>query len=357
MKTTEIPCEGYEKVVRCDDPETGLKAYISVHDTILGPALGGMRMWPYLSDQEALTDVNRLSQGMTYKSAVAETGLGGGKSVIIGNPKTDKSAALFRAMGRFVETVGGLYTTAEDVGTNVQDMVNVRQETSHVTGLPRDLGSSGDPSPYTAIGVYLGIKACVERLGGTDLKGVRVALQGCGNVARFLCAPLAEAGVELIVTDIVADKVRLVVDQYGARTVSPEEIYDVECDVFSPCALGAVINDDTVPRLKCSIVAGAANNVLLTEEHGDRLRERSILYAPDFVINAGGIINVSVELEPGGYNERRALEKVNNIYNAVRDILETAADEDIAANRAAILLAERKLEEGRRSKDRSPAAS
>ena len=354
MNITDIPCEGYERVVRCDDPESGLHAIISVHDTTLGPALGGLRMWPYLSDQEALTDVNRLSQGMTYKSAVAETGLGGGKSIIIGNPKTDKSEALFRAMGRFVDSLDGIYTTAEDVGTTVQDLVIVRQETGHVTGLPREMGSSGDPSPYTARGVFLGIRAAVETAGGpSDLKGVRVAVQGCGNVARFLIDHLAEAGADLIITDIVRDKVRMMIDKHGATAVAPEEIYDVECDVFAPCALGAVINDDTIPRLNCKIIAGAANNVLLTEEHGDRMREREILYAPDFVINAGGIINVSVELEPDGYNEERAMVKVNNIYNAVRDILQTAERENIATNRAAILLAERKLEDGRAQKTTS----
>jgi len=356
MNITEIPWAGYQKVVKCEDPESGLKALISVHDTTLGPALGGMRMWPYLSEKEALTDVNRLSAGMTYKSAVAETGLGGGKAVIIGNPKTDKSEKLFRAMGRFVESLEGLYTTAEDVGTNVDDMVIVRGETSHVTGLPREMGSSGDPSPFTALGCALGIQSCVEywrahhphKGKGGDLAGITVALQGCGNVARYLGGHLHEMGAKLIVTDIVPEKVQLMVDQYGAKAVAPDEIYDVDCEIFAPCALGAVINDDTIPRLKCKIVAGAANNVLLTEEHGDRLRERDILYAPDFVINAGGIINVSVELEPGGYNEERATEKVRNISNAVRSILETAEREDIAANRAAILVAELKLEEGRK---------
>lgn len=349
MNVTEIPCEGYERVVQCDDPVSGLKAIISVHDTTLGPALGGLRMWPYLSVQEAMTDVNRLSQGMTYKSAVAETGLGGGKSVIIGNPKTDKSEALFRAVGRFVDTLQGLYTTAEDVGTSVEDMVIVREETTHVTGLPREMGSSGDPSPFTARGVFLGIKACIEKALGTgDFKGVRVAVQGAGNVARYLCGHLHEAGAQLIVTDIVPEKVQLMADQFQATAVSPEEIYDVDAEVFCPCALGAIINDDTLPRLRCKIVAGGANNQLLTEEHGDRLRERGIVYAPDFVINAGGIINVSVELEPDGYNEPRAMEKVNNIHAAVRDILETCDREDIAANRAAILLAERKLAEGRK---------
>lgn len=344
MKITEIPCDGYEIVVRCDDPDSGLKALISVHDTTLGPALGGMRMWSYLSDQEALTDVNRLSKGMTYKSAVADTGLGGGKSVIIANSKTDKSEKLFRAMGQFVASLNGKYTTAEDVGTSVDDMVIVRQETKHVTGLPREMGSSGDPSPYTALGCFLGMQACVEQaLGTSDFAGVRVALQGCGQVARYLAGHLAKAGADLIVADIVKEKAQLLVDKHGAVMVAPEDIYDVECEVYAPCALGATINDDTVPRLKAKIVAGAANNQCLTVEHGDRLRERGVIYAPDFVINAGGIINVSVELEPNGYNEERALVKVRNIHDAVLSILKTADEEGIATNRAAILLAERKI--------------
>ena len=348
MNITEIPTEGYEKVVRCDDPESGLKAIISVHDTTLGPALGGLRMWPYMSDQEALTDVNRLSKGMTYKSAIAETGLGGGKSVIIGNSKTDKSEDLFRAMGRFINSLGGLYTTAEDVGTSVEDCVIIRSETKHVTGLPREMESSGDPSPYTAKGVFLGMKACIEKaLGTSDFNGVRIAVQGAGHVARYLCDHLADAGATLYITDIVEERARLVADKHGATIVSPEEIYDLDAEIYCPCALGATINDDTIPRLKAKIVAGAANNQCLTVEHGDALRERGILYAPDFVINAGGIINVSVELEDDGYNEERALAKVNNIYNAVRDIVETAETENIATNRSAILLAERKLEEGR----------
>ncbi len=350
MKITEIPCEGYEKVVWCDDPDSGLKAVISIHDRTLGPALGGMRMWSYLSDQEALTDVNRLSKGMTYKSAVADTGLGGGKSVIIANAKTDKTEKLFLAMGRFVDSLEGAYTTAEDVGTTVDDMVIARRETSHVTGLPREMGSSGDPSPYTAFGVFLGMKACIEKGLSTDeFTGVRVALQGCGHVARFLARHLDEAGAKLIVADIVAEKAKLLQDKYGAEIVAPEDIYDVEAEVYCPCALGATINDDTLPRLKAKIVAGGANNQCLTVEHGDRLREMGILYAPDFVINAGGIINVSVELEPNGYNEDRALDKVRNIHNAVQNILKTADRENIATNRAAILLAERKLEEARKA--------
>jgi len=351
MKITEIPTPGYEKVVRCEDPASGLKAAISIHDSTLGPALGGMRMWSYLSFDAAITDANRLSRGMTYKSAVAETGLGGGKSVIIGNPKTDKSEALFRAMGRFVESLKGLYTTAEDVGTSVEDMVIVRKETKHVTGLPRDMGSSGDPSPFTAIGVFLGMKACVERaLKTTEMKGIRVAIQGCGHVASSLCEHLHKAGAKLIVTDIHAEKAQLMADRYGAKVVAPDTIYDVEAEIYAPCALGATLNDDTIPRLKCRIVAGAANNQCLTDEHGDRLRERGIVYAPDFVINAGGIINVSVELEKSGYNEERALAKVRNIHNAVKAVLEKADREKIATNRAAILLAEQKLAEGRKRK-------
>ena len=352
MKITEIAVEGYEKIVQCDDPENGLKAIISVHDTTLGPALGGMRMWSYPSNHEAFIDVNRLSKGMTYKSAVADIGLGGGKAVILGNPQTEKSERLLRAMGRFIDTLDGLYIAGEDVRTTTDDMVIVRQETQYVTGLPREMGSSGDPSPCTALGVFLGIKACVERgLHTGNFKGVRVAIQGCGKVASHLCTHLHEAGADLIVTDVVPEKAKMLAEWYGTRIVAPEEIYDVDCEVYAPCALGGTLNDVTIPRLKCKIVAGSANNQCLTIEQGDHLRERGILYAPDFVINAGGVINISMELEPEGYNEKRALAKVRHIYNTVRDILATADHEHIATNRAAILLAERMLAEGRTRKD------
>ena len=352
MKITELPTEGYEKVVHCVDSESGLSAIISVHDTTLGPALGGLRMWPYLSVQEALTDVNRLSEGMTFKSAVARTGLGGGKSIIIGNPKTDKSEALFRAMGRFIETLGGLYTTAEDVGTSVEDCVIVRKETRYVTGLPLEMGSSGDPSPFTAKGTFVGQRACIEKvLGTSDFKGVRVAVQGAGHVAKYLCDHLAGAGAEIYITDIVKEKAQAIAEKHGATMVAPEEIYDVKCEIYAPCALGATVNDDTIPRLQCKIIAGAANNSLLTQEHGESLRERGILYAPDFVINAGGIINVSVELERDGYNEPRAMEKVNNIYGAVKDIIETAERENIPTSRAAILRAQQIIAEGHKQKE------
>ena len=345
MKLTEIPVQGYEKVIRCDDSASGLHAFISVHDTTLGPALGGMRMWSYLSDREAFTDVNRLAKTMTYKSAVADTGFGGGKSVIIGDPRTAKSEPLLRAMGRFVDTLDGLYIAGEDVGTTVDDMCMVRQETSFVTGLPRAQGSSGDPSSLTGLGVYLGMQACLEsQLGTSDFTGIRVAVQGCGNVAQHLCDHLHAAGARLIVTDIAREKATRLAAQFGAHLVAPDEIYDMACEVFAPCALGGILNDDTIPRLKCQIVAGSANNQCLTDAHADQLKARDILYAPDFVINAGGVINIAVELDPRGYDEARAQAQVQTIYRTVHHVIDLAKREDVATHRAAMRLAERKLE-------------
>jgi leucine dehydrogenase len=352
MKLTEIPVEGYEKVVRCDDPTSGLKAFISVHNTTLGPALGGVRMWSYASEQQACSDANRLAKSMTYKSAMADTGLGGGKAAIIGNPQTDKSERLLRSLGRFIDALDSLYIAAEDVGITIDDLCIVRQETRFVTGLPRGLGSSGNPAPFTALGVFLGMRACVERqLGTDDVTGMRVAVQGCGNVARHLCKYLHDAGAVLIVTDIAAEKAQEVAEQYAARLVAPETIYDVECEVYAPCALGGILNDDTLPRLSCQIIAGSANNQCLAIEHGDHLRQRGILYAPDFVINAGGVINIAVELEPEGYNEARARARVGNIYNTVHAVLEMAERKDMATNRAAMLLAKRKLEGERQCRE------
>ena len=274
MKITEIPVAGYERVARAEDPASGLKALIAVHDTTLGPALGGLRMWPFRSWEEAQFDVLRLAKGMTYKSAVADTGLGGGKSIILGNPKTEKSEALFRAMGRFIDAFGGRYITAEDVGTSVEDMVTVRKETKWVTGLPRSLGSSGDPSPWTALGCFLGVKACLEEVfGNADLAGKTVAIQGMGHVGDLpRRAPRSRSGAHLVVSDLTAERAKEAAARFGATPVAPDAIYDVPCDVFAPCALGAVINDETLRRLKTKIVAGAANNVLLREEHGDRLK-------------------------------------------------------------------------------------
>lgn len=348
MKITDIPVAGYERVARCEDPASGLRAMIAVHSTALGPALGGLRMWPYRSWDDAQFDVLRLAKGMTYKSAVADTGLGGGKSVILGNPKTDKSEALFRAMGRFVDAFHGTYITAEDVGTSVEDLVAIRKETRWATGLPRETGSSGDPSPWTALGVFRGMKACLEEVHGTaDFAGKTVALQGVGHVGAFVAGHLHAAGAHLVVTDLAPERAREVAQRCAAQVVAPDAIYDVPCDIFSPNALGAVVNDDTIPRLKTKIVAGAANNVLLREEHGDRLRELGILYAPDYVINAGGIINVSIEVEKDGYDEARSRKKVENIYNALKEVFRLARDRGVSTNRASNLLAEARLARGR----------
>lgn len=351
MKIETIAQDGYERVAKCEDAKSGLRAVISIHDTTLGPALGGLRMWPYASWDEAIFDVLRLSKGMTYKSAVADTGLGGGKSVILGNSKTGKSAELFRAMGRFVDSMGGKYITAEDVGTSVEDMVHVREETRWVTGLPRSMGSSGDPSPWTALGTFLGIKACLEEVyDSPDFHGRTVAIQGCGHVGQYLAELLAEAGATLLLADIASEKAKSVAAETGGTVVDPARIVAARCDVFAPCAMGAVVNDDTLTRLQCRIIAGAANNVLLREEHGQRLREARILYAPDYVINAGGIINVSIEIEPGGYNEDRSRKKVENIYHALTRVFEIAKSEDISTNEASNRLARERLSQPARSR-------
>ena len=344
MKITEIPVEGYEKVVRCDDLAHGLTAFISIHDTTLGPALGGIRMWPYALDKEAFTDVNRLAKGMTYKSAVAETGFGGGKAVIIGNPQRDKSEQLLRAMGCFVETLGGRYIAAEDVGMTVADITIVRQETSYVAGLPREMGASGNPAPLTALGVFLGMQTCLEQQLHTDrFAGVRVAVQGCGSVASHLCGHLHAAGAKLILTDVAPEKARRLAERYRARVVAPEKIYQVACDVYAPCALGGTLNDITIPQLKCAIVAGSANNQCLADEHSALLQQRGILYAPDFVINAGGVINIAVEREPEGYREALAVAKVRHIATVLRHIFDLAERQHLDPHRAALWLAKQKL--------------
>ncbi len=344
MKVETIVRDGYEHIARCEDPASGLRALIAIHDTTLGPALGGMRMWPYATWDDALFDVLRLARGMTYKSAVADTGLGGGKSVILGNPKTEKSTKLFEAMGEFVDSLGGRYITAEDVGTSVEDMVVLRRKTKWVTGLPRESGSSGDPSPWTALGVFRGMKACLEEVFGSgEFRGRTIALQGCGHVGTFLSTHLHQAGAKLVVSDISEDRARAVANETGATIVHPNEILFVEADIVAPCALGAIINDESLPRLRTPIVAGAANNVLLREEHGLKLRDAGILYAPDYVINAGGIINVSIEVEPSGYKEDRARAKVENIYIALKRVFEIAKEQGISTNEASNRLAEERI--------------
>ncbi len=344
MQITDIPVEGYERVAKAEDPESGLKALIAVHDTTLGPALGGLRMWDYAQDDDALFDVLRLSKGMTYKSAVANTGLGGGKSVIIGDSRKMKSEALFLAMGRFVDNFDGKYVTAEDVGTCVEDMTIVMQATKNVAGLPMEHGGSGDPSPATARGTFLSIKHCLGRVQGSeDLSGKVIALQGVGHVGQYLAKMLADEGAKLVVCDVVPEYLEWATKEVGATVVEPNAIYGVECDVFSPNALGAILNDETIPQLKTNIVAGASNNQLLEERHGAMLAARDVLYAPDFVVNAGGIIRVSVEVRPEGFDEETARKKVDGIEQALKDVLDTAEAENITTHEAAVMVGDRNL--------------
>lgn len=332
----------YEQLVFCHDEASGLKAIICIHDTTLGPALGGARMWMYESEEEAIIDVLRLARGMTYKNAAAGLNLGGGKAVIIGDPRKDKSEALFRAFGRYIQGLNGRYITAEDVGTSVEDMDIIHMETRYVTGISPAFGSSGNPSPVTAYGVYRGMKAAAKVAFGDDsLKGKVIAIQGVGNVAYSLCKYLVEEGAKLVVTDINKENVNRAVQEFGAEAVSPDSIYDVECDIFSPCALGAIINDETIERLKCKVIAGSANNQLKEDRHGDMLEQKGIIYAPDYVINAGGVINVADELQ--GYNRERAMKKVEAIYDNILKVFEIAKRDGIPSYQAADRMAEERI--------------
>jgi leucine dehydrogenase len=330
---------GHEQLVLCQDSASGYRGIIAVHSTVLGPALGGTRFWNYASDEDAIVDALRLARGMTYKNAVAGLNLGGGKSVIIGDNKTATREMIFRAHGRFVESLGGRYITAEDVGTSTADMDYVHMETDYVSGLA---GRSGDPSPVTAHGVFRAIQASArERWGSDDLVNKVVAIQGCGHVGYYLAKELHEAGAKLIASDIDAERVKRVVTDFGARAVASDEIYAVESDIFAPCALGAIINDKTIPQLKVEIVAGAANNQLLEERHGDALEARGVLYAPDYVANAGGVINVYSEL--AGWTPARSFRKADEIYDTVRKVFEIARDESIPTYLAADRLAEQRI--------------
>lgn len=334
-----IDGDGYEQIVYCSDDSSGLKAIIAIHSTALGPALGGTRFYPYPTEQEALVDVLRLSKGMTYKAAAAGLDLGGGKAVIIGDPRRIKSEELLRAYGRFVETLGGRYITAEDVGTALEDMDTVRRESRWVTGCSKTYGGSGDPSPVTAYGVLQGIKACaVEVFGDASLKGRTVALQGVGKVGHALCGYLVDEGADVTIADIDVDNLAKAVGDFGVKTTPLDTVHAQECDIFAPCALGGGINDDTISELRCKVIAGAANNQLAREEHGDKLRDMGILYAPDFVINAGGLINVEDELR--GYDRERALQKVDGIFKALQLIFSLSRERNISTARAAIEYAE-----------------
>ncbi|MEH6947732.1 branched-chain amino acid dehydrogenase [Bacillus sp. JJ634] len=339
----------YEQVVFCQDKQSGLKAIIAIHDTTLGPALGGTRMWMYPSEDAAIEDALRLARGMTYKNAAAGLNLGGGKTVIIGDPLKDKNEEMFRAFGRYIQSLNGRYITAEDVGTTVEDMDLIHEETDYVTGISPTFGSSGNPSPVTAYGVYRGMKAAAKEAFGTDsLLGKTVAVQGVGNVAYHLCRHLAEEGALLIVTDINKKNVQRAVEEFGAKAVDPADIYSVDCDIYAPCALGAVINDDTIVKLKAKVIAGAANNQLKEPRHGDLIHEKGIVYAPDYVINAGGVINVADELK--GYNRERALKKVEGIYDNIMKVIEIAKRDNLPTYRAADRMAEERIARMRNSR-------
>ena len=339
MNITEKLTNTHELVLIGRDDVVGYHGIIAIHSTALGPAVGGTRFWNYDSEEEALTDALRLSHGMTYKSALAGLPLGGGKSIIIGNHSAPDRTALLRAHGRFVETLKGRYVTAEDVGTSPADMEIVRLETQHVAGL---IGRSGDPSPYTARGVYRALQASSQFLLSTfELSGLTVAIQGCGNVGYHLAKLLREAGAKLIATDVNSENLSRVVDEFAAEAVKPNEIFSAKADVFAPCALGGVLNDETIPQLQVQIVAGSANNQLLEERHGTMLRDRSILYAPDYVANVGGVLNGCVELL--GWTPEQSLETINAIYDTVLKIFQSAEEQGITPNEAADRLAEDRL--------------
>ncbi|MCO5054600.1 Glu/Leu/Phe/Val dehydrogenase dimerization domain-containing protein [Thermomonas sp.] len=333
---------GHEQVVFCHNKDAGLKAIIAIHNTVLGPALGGTRMWPYASEAEALNDVLRLSRGMTYKNAVAGLNIGGGKAVIIGDPAKDKSEALFRAFGQFVDSLGGRYITAEDVGIDVNDMEYVYRETQYVTGVHQIHGGSGDPSPFTAYGALQGLMATLnKKFGDEDVGKYSYAVQGLGHVGMEYVKLLKERGAKIFVTDIHKDRVEKAVTDFGAEAVAPDAIYDVEADVYSPCALGGTVNEQTLPRFKFKVICGAANNQLSTDAIGDEVVKRGILYAPDYAVNAGGVMNVALELD--GYNRERAMRMMRTIYHNLTRIYEIADRDGIPTYRAADRLAEERI--------------
>lgn len=330
----------HEQLLFCNDNATGLKAIIAVHNTVLGPALGGTRMWMYNNEMEALNDVLRLSRGMTYKNSLAGLNLGGGKAVIIGDSRTMKSEAYMRRFGKFVNSLGGKYITAEDVGIGTADMAWVNMETDHVVGLA---GKSGDPSPVTAHGVYVGMKACAKEQFGTDsLAGRKIAVQGVGHVGEYLVASLAKEGAEIYITDIHQDTLKRVSDAYGAKVVGLDEIYDIDMDIYAPCALGATVNDDTLSRLKCSIIAGAANNQLANEiVHGKAVMDKGIIYAPDYALNAGGVINCYSEVKT--LTPEWAMAKAEGIYDTIQNIVRRSKADNIATYEIANQMAEERI--------------
>lgn len=333
----------HEQIVFCNDNATGLKAIIAIHNTVLGPSLGGTRMWNYNNEMEALNDVLRLSRGMTYKSSVAGLNLGGGKAVIIGDAKKIKNEALLRRFGKFVDSLGGKYITAEDVAMTSRDMEIINMETDYVSGLPENMGGSGDPSPVTAYGVYVSMKASAKEVWGNDsLSGKKVLVQGIGHVGEVLVNHLTKEGAKVYINDISEERLKSAADKYKAEVVAADKMFDLDIDVYAPCALGATVNDETLSKLKCKIICGAANNQLANEViHGEAVGKQGILYAPDYVVNAGGIINVYYELE--SYNRERAMAHAEGIYNTTFNLFQLAKKEGIPTYMAANRLGEQRI--------------
>jgi leucine dehydrogenase len=335
----------HEQIVICNDPHSKLKAIIAIHNTTLGPALGGTRMWNYISDDDAMIDALRLSRGMTYKAAISGLNLGGGKAVIIGDPSL-KSEALWRRYGKFVNSLNGKYITAEDVNTSAADMEYIHLETKHVTGIPEYMGGSGDPSPFTAYGVFVGMKACAKKHWGNDeLQGKRVLVQGVGHVGQYLVGHLVDAGAKVYITDINEARIKETTDKFKVELIAPENMLDIDLDIYAPCALGATINDDSMKKLRCPIIAGAANNQLAVEKvHGAQLIEKGILYAPDFLINAGGLVNVAAEAG-GAYNREKVTKDVEKIYDRILDIFALSENEKITTQEAAMRIAQKRIDD------------
>jgi leucine dehydrogenase len=344
----QISFDNHEQIVFCNDKDTGLKAIIGIHNTVMGPALGGTRMWKYANEWEALNDVLRLSRGMTYKSAITGLNLGGGKAVIIGDSKLDKTPEMITKFGEFVNSLSGKYITAEDVGTTTEDMDRINQVTKHVTGISVERGGSGNPSPVTAYGVYMGMKAAAKyKFGSEKLDGKKILVQGTGHVGETLISYLTKEGAEVFVSDIHQDKMENMVSKYGAKIYTGEDIYTANVDIYAPCALGATINDETVNKIQAKVIAGAANNQLAVEMvHGKILRDRGIAYAPDFLINAGGIINVYGEIVK--YKEGEAMARTENIYNTTLEIFNFADQNNITTQQAAMQVAENRIEQRRK---------
>lgn len=338
---------GMEEVIFCRDRRTGLKAIIGIHDTTLGPAMGGTRMYPYASEEEALEDLFRLAQAMTYKASAAGLDLGGGKAVIIGDPEKEKNEALLRTYGRFVERQNGRYITSVDMGINSRDIDQVRRETSYALGGSARGGRGGDPSPATAYGVWQGMKVCAEEVfGSPSLSGLTIAVQGLGSVGFPLCRHLYEEGAKLVVADLVEERIEKAVRVFGAQRVDPHLIHAVECHIFAPCASGGILNEKTLPELKCSVIAGAANNMLVDDKIGEELHKRGILYAPDYVINAGGLIFIAHEYSP--YTREEIFAAVARIGERLKEIFRRSRLQDIPPFQAANLMALERIEEGRK---------